>query len=247
MQRRRKVQNEDDDKKQIKCDSSKSDKEDDSAEEFYWEREAEEEERKAKLFLQSKKLRVMLDKLDEIKGKDKTAKSLIFSQFTKYLDMAECILERKGYRYQRLDGTMSSAARTYAIKRFESYEETAVFIISLKAGGTGLNLVSANYVFLLDPWWNPAVEQQAINRVHRIGQKKKVYVYRMPVERTIEKKILELQQKKRLIMEAALSGEAGSRKLGEKDFLFLFSATDELITHDNSNQEFSRTIYGQAT
>jgi superfamily II DNA or RNA helicase len=121
-------------------------------------------------------------------------KTLVFSQFVKLLHILEADLKEMGIRYAYLDG--STTDRQAAVEDFQNDDDIKVFLISLKAGGVGLNLTAAQYVFILDPWWNPAAEQQAIGRAHRIGQKQTVFSYKFISRGTIEEKILELQQRK---------------------------------------------------
>ena len=132
-------------------------------------------------------------------------KALVFSQWTSMLDRVEPALKEAGIPYVRLDG--STRNRGAVVERFQDPAGPPVFLISLKAGGTGLNLTAADHVFLLDPWWNPAVEEQAADRAHRIGQDKPVFVYRLVTTDTVEERILELQDRKRALADAAL-GEA---------------------------------------
>lgn len=131
-------------------------------------------------------------------------KCIIFSQWTSMLDMLAEPLGQLGLKFCRLDGAMAQHQREQAVKDFNTNPEIQLFLISMKAGGLGLNLVSANRVFLLDPWWNPSTEEQAIDRVHRIGQTKPVYVTRFVVKDTIEERILELQEKKKMLSQGAL-------------------------------------------
>ncbi len=121
-------------------------------------------------------------------------KILIFSQFVKHLTIVKELIEARGFDYCYLDG--STKNRQAEVDRFQEDDEVKIFLISMKAGGLGLNLTEADYVFLLDPWWNPAVEAQAIDRAHRIGQKKKVFTYKFITKNTVEEKILELQSRK---------------------------------------------------
>jgi superfamily II DNA or RNA helicase len=132
-------------------------------------------------------------------------KALVFSQWTSLLDLVEPHLVRAGISFTRLDG--STRDRGAVVGEFQDDKGPSVMLISLKAGGTGLNLTAADHVFLLDPWWNPAVEDQAADRAHRIGQDKPVMVYRLVAKDTVEERILALQERKRSIAEAAL-GEA---------------------------------------
>lgn len=132
-------------------------------------------------------------------------KALVFSQFTSLLDLLEPQLRQRKLTFERLDGrTKNRAAR---VERFQQDPACPVFLISLKAGGFGLNLTAAGYVFLLDPWWNPAVEMQAIDRAHRIGQQRVVNAYRVVCRGTVEERVLELQQQKRALCEAILGNE----------------------------------------
>jgi superfamily II DNA or RNA helicase len=149
-------------------------------------------------------------------------KIVIFSQFLKMLDLIKSKLERDHIPYEYLDGQTQDRAER--VNRFQGDQDCRVFLMSLKAGGVGLNLTEADYVYLVDPWWNPAVEQQAIDRVHRIGQTKRVFAYRMICKDTIEEKIQQLQNKKRLIADDLISTETGFlKKLTKDDILGLFS------------------------
>lgn len=151
----------------------------------------------------SSKIDVLMDALDEAVAAGH--KALVFSQWTALLDRVEPHLHQADIDFVRLDG--STRDRQAVVDRFQARDGPPVFLISLKAGGTGLNLTAADHVFLLDPWWNPAAEDQAADRAHRIGQDKPVMVYRLVAEDTVEERILELQERKRALAEAAL-GEA---------------------------------------
>jgi superfamily II DNA or RNA helicase len=131
-------------------------------------------------------------------------KALIFSQFTSLLALLKPQLEARGIRYEYLDG--QTRDRQERVERFQDNPEISLFLLSLKAGGVGLNLTSADYVFILDPWWNPAAESQAIDRAHRIGQKQKVFAYKIIAKDTVEEKILELQKSKKQLAKAIVSG-----------------------------------------
>ncbi len=146
-------------------------------------------------------------------------RSLVFSQWTSLLDLLEPHLNRSGYDYLRLDG--STEDRQGVVERFQREEGPPVLLISLKAGGVGLNLTAADHVFLLDPWWNPAVEAQAADRAHRIGQDKPVTIYRLIAAETVEEKIQLLQEKKKELSELAT---AGSSPLTREDLLFLLDS-----------------------
>ncbi|GAB4254254.1 MULTISPECIES: DEAD/DEAH box helicase [Deferrisoma] len=139
---------------------------------------------------------------------------LVFSQFTQVLSRLRDWCEQAGYRPLYLDGR--TRKREEKVRRFQEDESVRVFLISLKAGGAGLNLTGADYVVLFDPWWNPAVEAQATDRTHRIGQTRKVFSYRMVVRGTVEEKMLELQARKRGLLEAVL-GPDGAGALSEED------------------------------
>ncbi|MCA9043624.1 MAG: SNF2 helicase associated domain-containing protein [Planctomycetaceae bacterium] len=132
-------------------------------------------------------------------------KSLVFSQFTSMLSIVKQHLDARGVRYAYLDGQTRN--RKEVVQEFQTDPDVKVFLISLKAGGLGLNLTAAEYVFLLDPWWNPAVEAQAIDRAHRVGQTKSVFAYRLICRDSVEEKILELQQKKRELADAILEAD----------------------------------------
>jgi hypothetical protein len=143
-------------------------------------------------------------------------KVLIFSQFVKHLGLLRAQLEKYGYQYAYLDG--STRDRQAQVEKFMQRRDVPVFLLSIKAGGTGLNLTAADYVFLLDPWWNPAVEAQAIDRAHRIGQENKVMVYKFITRNSVEEKILLLQQKKRKLAEGLIiTEESFIKQLTAKD------------------------------
>jgi superfamily II DNA or RNA helicase len=153
----------------------------------------------------SAKLDVLLPQLEELA--ESGQKVLVFSQFTSLLAIVKKRLDKVGVVYESLDGrTRDRAAR---VERFQTDPDCRLFLISLKAGGVGLNLTAAGYVFLLDPWWNPAAEAQAIDRTHRIGQTKPVFAYRLIAKDTVEEKVLALQQTKRELADAILGGDAG--------------------------------------
>jgi SNF2 family DNA or RNA helicase len=126
---------------------------------------------------------------------------LIFSSFVKHLSLLEDYFKAQNWNYSLLTGEMSKENRQKAIDSFQNNTENRLFLISIKAGGVGLNLTAADYVFILDPWWNPAVELQAINRAHRIGQDKNVFVYRFISLKTVEQKIRQLQEEKATLAE----------------------------------------------
>jgi len=137
-------------------------------------------------------------------------KALVFSQWTQFLDRIESSVGAAGLSSVRLDG--ATRDRAAVVDRFQNDPDVPVFLISLQAGGTGLNLTSADHVFFMDPWWNPAVEQQAADRAHRIGQDRPVMVYRLVSKDTVEERVLALQERKRGLADAALAagGLSGS-------------------------------------
>jgi SNF2 family DNA or RNA helicase len=165
----------------------------------------------------SAKLALLLDRLDTAVADGH--KALVFSQWTSLLDLVEPRLDRAGIAYTRLDGTTRD--RAGVLRRFAEETGPPVFLVSLRAGGTGLNLTSADHVFLLDPWWNPAVEEQAADRAHRIGQERPVFVYRMVAENTVEERILALQEKKRSVSEMALGESGAALGITREDLLAL--------------------------
>jgi superfamily II DNA or RNA helicase len=168
----------------------------------------------------SAKFDVLLPQLTEVV--EEGHKALVFSQFTSFLALLRSRLDEQGVVYEYLDGqTRDRAAR---VTRFNTDAGCRVFLISLKAGGLGLNLTAAEYVFLLDPWWNPAVEAQAIDRTHRIGQEKHVFAYRLIAQDTVEEKVAELQRTKRELADAILSADpALIRNLSADDLEWLLS------------------------
>jgi len=151
-------------------------------------------------------------------------KALVFSQFLGMLALIRAKLQEEGIAYEYFDGSTNIADRQKAIDNFQNNDKCRVFLISLKAGGVGLNLTAADYVYIVDPWWNPAVEQQAIDRTHRIGQTKNIFAYRMICIDTIEDKILQLQERKRKLASELISDDANFVKaLSKADVEYLFS------------------------
>jgi len=168
----------------------------------------------------SAKLEVLLDQLSELI--DEGHKALVFSQFTSMLSIVRNRLDELGIVYEYLDG--QTRHRKRCVDRFQNDDAVAAFLISLKAGGLGLNLTAADYVFILDPWWNPAVEQQAIDRAHRIGQTRHVFAYRLICQDTVEQRIAELQKKKRDLADAIVGGQENLiRTLTRDDLELLLS------------------------
>ncbi len=151
-------------------------------------------------------------------------KALIFSQFLGMLALIKKKLVEDDIKFEYFDGSTSAVDREKAIQNFQNNDECRVFLISLKAGGVGLNLTAADYVYIVDPWWNPAVEQQAIDRTHRIGQTKNIFAYRMICIDTIEDKILQLQERKKKLASELIADDASFVKaLSKQDVEYLFS------------------------
>ena len=171
----------------------------------------------------SPKLQHLLDKAEELQAEGHSA--LVFSQFTKALDQLEKHLKTAGIDFLRLDGSTPQQKRKELVESFQSGKGPSLFLISLKAGGAGLNLTRASYVFHLDPWWNPAVENQASDRAHRMGQKRTVFIQRLLMRHTVEEKIMELKARKSELFDRVLSGAEGDRATGavitKEDFKFL--------------------------
>ena len=168
--------------------------------------------------LESAKLAAFLELTDELLRN--RHKALVFSQFLGHLEKVREALDARGVRYQYIDGSVAAQARAERVAAFQAGEGD-LFLISLKAGGTGLNLTAADYVIHLDPWWNPAVEDQASGRAHRIGQNRPVTVYRLVVEDSIEERILELHKHKRDLATDLLDGGEVSARLSEDELLAL--------------------------
>ena len=168
----------------------------------------------------SAKLDVLLPQLSEVI--EEGHKALVFSQFTSFLAIVRRRLELEGIDYEYLDG--KTRRRDLAVERFQNDPKCQLFLISLKAGGQGLNLTAAEYVFLLDPWWNPAVEAQAIDRAHRIGQAQRVFAYRLITRDTVEEKVLALQATKRELADAIINADNSLiRNITGEDLMLLLS------------------------
>jgi SNF2 family DNA or RNA helicase len=151
-------------------------------------------------------------------------KALVFSQFLGMLALIKQKLVEHNIKFQYFDGSYTAIQREQAIRDFQENEECSVFLISLKAGGMGLNLTAADYVYLVDPWWNPAVEQQAIDRTHRIGQTKNIFAYRLICKDTVEEKIMTLKEKKNILVKDIVSDDANMiKQLTKEDVNYLFS------------------------
>jgi superfamily II DNA or RNA helicase len=168
----------------------------------------------------SAKLDMLIPRLVEIA--EEGHKALVFSQFTSFLSIVKSRLDKEKIKYEYLDGKTKD--RQARVDHFQSDPKLKLFLISLKAGGVGLNLTAADYVFLLDPWWNPAVEAQAIDRTHRIGQTRQVFACRLIAKDTVEEKVLELQNSKRQLAEAIINGDNSViSSLGREELELLLS------------------------
>ena len=147
---------------------------------------------------------------------------MIFSQFVKHLEIVKRALDEREITYTYLDGNTKD--RQQQVERFQTDESIRVFLISLKAGGVGLNLTAADYVFILDPWWNPAVEAQAVDRAHRIGQQNTVFTYKFITKDSVEEKILTLQNRKiQLVTDLISTDETIIKSLSREDIDNLLS------------------------
>lgn len=170
----------------------------------------------------SAKVTKCVELLDKFQEADQ--KTIVFSQFVSLLDLLQVPISEKGWECERYDGSMSADARHDAINRFTDKPNTKIMLISLKAGNSGLNLVAASRVIILDPFWNPFIEMQAVDRAHRIGQQRPVEVHRILIQETIEDRIIELQERKKKLVDEALSEGASKSlgRLGVRELAFLF-------------------------
>lgn len=167
------------------------------------------------------KMEELTRELEENMGEHK---ALVFSQYLGMLSLIKDKLVEQNIEFEYFDGSTPTRERERAIQNFQNNSNCRVFLISLKAGGVGLNLTAADYVYIVDPWWNPAVEQQAIDRTHRIGQTKNIFAYRMICKDTIEDKILQLQERKRTLAKELISDDQSFVKgLTKEDVEYLFS------------------------
>lgn len=147
----------------------------------------------------SAKIASLLRHLKQARRENRAMKSVVFSQFTSFLDLIEPALTRDDLPFLRFDGTMAQKARAAVLDEFRASRRGVVLLLSLRAGGVGLNLTAAKRVFMMDPWWSFAVEAQAIDRVHRMGQDAEVVVTRFVVAGSIEEKMLRIQQRKKFL------------------------------------------------
>jgi len=169
----------------------------------------------------SGKLDTLLDLVDDLVRNRHRA--LVFSQFVGHLGLVRAALDARGIRYEYLDGSTPSAERERRVAAFQA-GGAELFLISLRAGGIGLNLTAADYVVHLDPWWNPAVEDQASDRAHRIGQERPVTIYRLIMQDSIEERIVRLHRDKRDLASDLLEGAETSARLSEEELLDLIRA-----------------------
>ncbi|KIY49841.1 hypothetical protein FISHEDRAFT_40909 [Fistulina hepatica ATCC 64428] len=182
----------------------------------------------------SAKIRTILKLLrDTEKRSNGEEKTIIFSQFTSMLNLIEPFLREEGISFVRYDGSMSRDMREESLRKIREKESIRVILISFKAGSTGLNLTACNNVILVDLWWNPALEEQAFDRTHRYGQKRDVNIHKLTIEGTVEDRILALQERKRELARAALSGDKVKMNLGMDDLLALFRPG----AHDDDEEE----------
>jgi DNA repair protein RAD5 len=178
---------------------------------------------------QSAKVRALLSQLKQVHHDDimvgkstSSTKTVIFSQFTSFLDLIERELVHEGFTLLRFDGTLNQRQRSDVLNRFTNDEQYSILLISLKAGGVGLNLVCANRAYLMDPWWSYAVEAQAIDRIHRMGQLSEVQVTRFIVEGTVEERMLKIQERKKFLASTLGMSEEEKRAQRMEDIKSLF-------------------------
>ncbi|WVF70244.1 hypothetical protein IAT40_005033 [Kwoniella sp. CBS 6097] len=189
----------------------------------------------------SAKIRMLLKLLSEIDERSASKeKTIVFSQFTSFLDLIEPFLKKNSIAYVRYDGSMRNDKRQESLEKIKNHPGTRVILISFKAGSTGLNLTCCNNVVLMDLWWNPALEDQAFDRAHRLGQKLDVNIFKLTIEETVEDRILTLQNNKRELANAALSGNGakGLMKLTMNDIMKLFTRSSN-HRHDEEDDDDS--------
>ncbi|KAL4963090.1 DEAD/DEAH box helicase [Aspergillus stella-maris] len=177
-----------------------------------------------KTWVTSAKIEKAMGIIRDVEGAESNEKTIIFSQFTSLLDLLEVPIAREGYGYRRYDGSMKPADRNTAVLDFTDNPDCKIMLVSLKAGNSGLNLVAANHVIIFDPFWNPYIEEQAIDRAHRIGQLREVNVHRILVPETVEDRIIELQDKKRALIDGALDEKESKNiaRLSTRELAYLF-------------------------
>ncbi|KAI0828919.1 SNF2 family N-terminal domain-containing protein [Trametes gibbosa] len=178
-------------------------------------------------FRSSTKLEALIQDLRRLRDQDPCFRAVVFSQFTSFLDLIQIVLERENLAWYRFDGSMDIKKRNEAVTGFKAASrEAKVLIVSLKAGGVGLNLTNANHVYMMDCWWNAATENQAIDRVHRIGQEKPVYVKHFIIAGTIEGRILQIQKRKTAIVKEAFKGKRDGDPESIENLKIMFGDTD---------------------
>eukprot|EP01063_Lacrimia_lanifica_P037151 TRINITY_DN7541_c0_g1_i4.p1 TRINITY_DN7541_c0_g1~~TRINITY_DN7541_c0_g1_i4.p1 ORF type:complete len:314 (+),score=105.25 TRINITY_DN7541_c0_g1_i4:107-1048(+) len=172
-------------------------------------------------FISSTKVEDLMKHVMDMPAGDKC---IIFSQYNKMIDIVKWRLQRQGIRCVRLTGALSVDKRAGVIQEFNTDAGVRAILLSLRAGGEGINLQAANHVFTLDPWWNPAIEMQAIQRAHRIGQRKPVTAVRFVTKDTIEERMFQLQEKKQLVFDGTIDGQcAALSRLSGEDLAFMFN------------------------
>ncbi|KAH9937842.1 SNF2 family N-terminal domain-containing protein [Epithele typhae] len=182
----------------------------------------------------SSKTRMIVKILREAEERGEGEKTIIFSQFTSMLDLIEPFLRAEGMKFVRYDGSMDKMSRDKSIEDITKVKSTKIILISFKAGSTGLNLTCCNNVILVDPWWNPALEDQAFDRAHRFGQTRAVNIHKLSVKESVEQRILELQEKKRALAAAALAGDKlKNMRLGMDELVALFRSSG----HDDDDDD----------
>ncbi|KAL4913774.1 SNF2 family N-terminal domain-containing protein [Aspergillus aurantiobrunneus] len=181
-----------------------------------------------KTWITSAKIEKAMAIIRDVQRREGNEKTIIFSQFTSLLDLLEVPIVREGHGYRRYDGSMKPADRNSAVIDFTDDPDCRVMLVSLKAGNSGLNLVAANHVIIFDPFWNPYIEEQAIDRAHRIGQLREVYVHRILVPETVEDRIIELQDKKRALIDGALDEKESKNiaRLSTRELAYLFGVNN---------------------
>ncbi|KAG0369172.1 SNF2 family N-terminal domain-containing protein [Gamsiella multidivaricata] len=171
----------------------------------------------------STKIEALVEQLYNLQREDRSIKSICFSQYVTFLDLIKWRLEKAGFKCVKLDGHMTPAQRAASIAKFSDDPTVTVFLISLKAGGVALNLTAASRVFICDPWWNPAAELQAMDRIHRIGQYRPILITRLIIENSIESRILQLQEKKQAMVDSTIGKDPSAlARLTPEDLRFLF-------------------------
>ncbi|KAJ1502413.1 ATP-dependent helicase, partial [Coelomomyces lativittatus] len=152
-----------------------------------------------------------------------TIKSIVFSQYVSFLELIHWRLRKANFECVKLDGRMSLQQRDSVIQAFMTNPNVTVFLISLKAGGVALNLTEASQVFIMDPWWNPAAEDQAMDRIHRLGQYRPIRITRIIIQDSIEERIIQLQAKKKALFQSTVGKDVTAlARLSEEDLKFLF-------------------------